>query len=121
MKFKVSRASDYNHSSEEKVKPIEIAKPEKIELIDVRIWTEEKFNEKFGKDSWRSEGSNHRILENDYIARDTGRFVDVFTIDVNTLEDIINLIKSEGDIVIGDDRSYKGIDGHITIYDDYLE
>lgn len=118
MKFVISRASSENP-------PCEEAKFESITWVQTFLFhTPEEFNKRMGymrkkEKEWENEGTNHRINEDGCIERDYGT-VDVWTIELDSLDDLIAFCKRHGDVIIQDyymNRYYK----HIIIYDDYIE
>lgn len=116
MKFTVTRASGYGYENP----PCEEAKLESIVWIQTfNVRTPEEFDKAWRSRPWYSEGSNHRINENGCIERDNGT-VNVWAIELNTLDDLIEFNRKYGDIIIRDcysNRHYK----EIQIYDDYIE
>lgn len=118
MKFTVRRASEWNDNNA----PCEEAKRDSIVKVEVRtLRSPEAFDEKYAyrEGKWLSVGTNHRINKDGYIERDNG-MVDVWSVEINTLDELIEFCNKYGDIVIEDgwqNKAYK----HILIYDDYIE
>lgn len=118
MKFTIRRASAWD----DETAPCEEAKRKSIVRVETRTClSPEEFDKKFAKreGKWLSVGSNHRIEENGWISRDNG-MVDIWSIEINTLNELMEFCKKYGDVVIGNNmwnKSYK----EILIYDDYIE
>lgn len=114
MKFIISRTSLWNDEE----KPCEEAIKDKYIRVDERtIDSPEKFNHKYERDNWFSEGTNHRI-DNGHIKRD---FEDEdWFIEINTLDDLIKFQQKYGDIIIQDGFMNPDIK-EIEIYDSYRE
>lgn len=116
MTFTVRRASTWDES------PCEEAKQDSIVRVETRTFlSPEEFDERFGKSEgkWFSVGKNHRIDEKGWIVRDNG-MIDVYTIEINTLDELIEFNNKYGNLVIGEcmwNKAYRGI----LIYDDYIE
>ena len=116
MKFTVRRASIWEGS------PCEEAKLDSIVRVETRTClTPEEFDERFGRSEgkWLSVGSNHRVNERGYITRDNG-MIDVWTVEINTFDELIKFYDKYGDLVIGKcmwNEAYN----EILIYDDYIE
>ena len=119
MKFIITRTSEWGNSS-----PCAEAKKEQIVKIETRtLHSPEEFDKRFAdrEGNWLSVGTNHRIGENGYICRDR-EGVNVWTIEINSIEELVTLSRKYGEIIIAD--HYLDInDGHPTleIYDDYRE
>ncbi len=118
MKFIVRRASVWNDDES----PCEEAKRDSIVRVETRTFhSPEEFDEKFAnrEGKWLSVGANHRVDENGWITRDNG-MTNVWSVEINTLDKLIEFCDKYGDVVIGDclrNRAYKDI----LIYDDYIE
>ena len=116
MKFIVKRASQWGDA-----KPCDEVNNEAIIYVDTRcLFSPEEYNERhIGERKWLEAGSNHRYNSKGYIQRDRGT-VDVWIIEINTLDELINFINKYGPIVI---RDYNGNENYkeILIYDDYIE
>lgn len=118
MKFIVSRASAWDNE----YGPCEESKKEKIVYVDTRTFhTPEEYDYKIRdpRGKWFSVGTNHRVNKHGYIQRDM-EMMEVWTIELNTLEKVMEFCDKYGDIIIGDymlNDEYK----HILIYDDYIE
>ena len=118
MKFIIRRASVWD----DEISPCEEAKHDSVIHVETRtLYTPEEFDKKFANQEgrWLSVGTNHRIDERGYITRDNG-MIDVWSIELNTLDELIEFIKKYGDIVIGDCMCNKSY-AEILIYDDYIE
>ena len=114
MEFKLSRTSFRCYEG----KPIKEAIQKESTIIDIR--TCKKFKEILEIDpEWLKVGTNHR-KENGYIKRDLDKR-NIWTIKIDNLEQLINLINKYGSIVI------EAIDGEtdynyeLEIYDDWRE
>ena len=119
MKFIIRRTSVWGNSS-----PCAEAKEEQVVETETRtLHSPEEFDKKFAdrEGSWLSVGTNHRIDRNGYICRDRKK-MNVWTIEINSIEELIALSRKYGEIIITD--HYLNInDMHPTleIYDDYRE
>ena len=117
MIFVVSRVSDCSDDA-----PCEEAKLRNIVYVETRtLCSPEEFDAKFSKSEgkWLSVGTNHRLNDKGFITRDNG-FVPAWTIEINTLEELITFNEKYGNIVITEhyrNRAYK----EIEIYDWYRE
>ena len=118
MKFIVSRTSIWN----DEIKPCEEAKRDSIVCVETRaLYTPEEFDERLAQreGKWFSVGTNHRVNEKGYITRDIG-MIDVWSVEFNTLEEIIEFCDKYDSVVIEYciwNKAYK----QIEIYDDYRE
>lgn len=118
MKFIVSRTSIWN----DEISPCEEAKRDTIVRVETRtLHTPEEFDKRFAQQEgkWLSVGTNHRVDERGWITRDIG-IIDVWTIEFNTLNELIEFCSKYGNVVIQDcmwNRAYK----EIEIYDYYRE
>lgn len=116
MKFIVRRASQWGDA-----KPCDEVCHEIITRVDTRYcFSPEEYDAgHVGERKWLEAGSNHRYNSEGHIQRDYGT-VDVWTIEINTLEELMKFINKYGSVVIGDNyqnENYK----EILIYDDYIE
>ena len=118
MKFTVSRASEWNDNNA----PCEEAKRDSIVRVETRtLCSPEEFDEKFARreGKWLSVGTNHRINKDGYITRDNG-MVEVWTVEINTLEELMEFYDKYGSIIIH--TFFWSDDVHmLEIYDDYRE
>ena len=77
----------------------------------------------FYSPAWLEEGTNHRVNEHGHITRDNG-LVTVWTIEINSLEELLEFIDKYGDgfggVVISPYRSNPSY-FEIEIYDNYRE
>ena len=118
MKFIVSRTSMWGEGKS----PCEEAKRDSIVCVETRtLYTPEAFDERFAKreGKWLSVGTNHRVNKKGYITRDNG-MIDVWYVEFNTLEELIEFCNKYGNVVIEDymwNEEYK----EIEIYDDYRD
>lgn len=105
MRFTISRTSVYGE------KPCEDAhKIETFRRDERRFSTPDELPDNCSK-LWYKDGSNHRV-ENGHIVRDLP--ITQWVIDtINTLDDLMEFVKTHDDIVLSDDG--------IEIYDDYRE
>lgn len=117
MKFIIERTSTLDR------KPCREAKSEKFMYIDhrtVKTLAEARLpKHKHWADKFFASGTNHRE-EGGMIARDT-KMRPRWVIEVNTLEDLLRLTDKYGNIIIGSEDDYKGIEWYMEIYDDYRE
>ena len=115
MKFIISRASEWGDDS-----PHNNAKKEFVEHWHIRTCSEESFDEKlsFREGLWRSKGKDHTVTEKGYIKRRESD-VEVWIIEINTLEELIKL-SSECRIIVGPISETHNLPT-IEIYDDYRE
>lgn len=113
MKFQIKRTSIWDD-----VKPCDEAIEDKLVSVDVRSVSSPDKLSCMTPEKWYSEGTNHRTI-NGNIARDLDKR-DCYTININTLKDLMELQNKYGDLVIG--TSYiDRITPSIEIYDDYRE
>jgi len=116
MKFLVKRTS----LRWEDKKPCKSAKKEKLTYV---VYTTVSSFEKAKKypwfEDWYKNGENFR-KENGMLVCDRKEKENVWTIEINNLNELINLIKEEGKIVILE-TSYKEAPFGIEIYNDYRE
>lgn len=118
MKFTVRRASNWN----DKNILVDEAKRDSIVRVETRtLHSPEEFDEKFSnrEGKWLSVGENHRLDENGWITRDNG-MIDVWSIEINSLDELIKFCDKYGKVVINNcmwNKAYK----EILIYDDYIE
>lgn len=118
MKFIVSRTSAWGDEKP----PCEEAKRDSIVRVETRtLYTPEEFDKRFAQreGKWLSVGTNHRVNEKGYITRDNGT-IDVWSVEFNTLEELIEFCDKYGSVVIEDymwNKAYR----EIEIYDDYRE
>ena len=119
MKFIITRTSEWGDSS-----PCAEAKKEQVVRIETRTFhSSEEFDKKFaGREGcWLSVGTNHRIGRDGYICRDR-EMMNVWTVEINSIEELIALSRKYGNIIIAD--HYLNVnDGYpaLEIYDDYRE
>lgn len=117
MKFVINRASQWSDDA-----PCEEAKRDSIIRVETRtLRTPEEFDAKFARreGKWFSVGTNHRVDERGWITRDNG-MMDVWVIEINTLDELIEFCDKYDDIIIDSyfrNKAYK----RILIYDDYIE
>ena len=116
MIYIIKRASVFGEES-----PCEEAIKKPYENWHTRCITEDYFNENFSlkQGTWRSIGKNHTITNEGYITRQLDDKL-LWSIEINTLEDLHKLINKYGTIIIEDQDSNTKVPT-ITIYDDYIE
>ena len=118
MKFVISRTSLWDASK----CPCEEAKRDSVTREETyRFHTPEEYDKYHvmrHEGNWLSIGTNHRVNKNGYITRDNG-MMDVWSIEINSLEELIEFVDKYGEIVIYDSmgNSHK----EIEIYDDWRE
>ena len=118
MIFEIKRVSDMFSSKKPygKCSEIEITETEKTPYKSF-----EEYNEKSGmKLKWTQRGTNHRVLEDGCIARDFGK-KKVYTMEINSLEELIAFKNDVSHEVIIYDSEIENIEFGIKIYDAYLE
>lgn len=120
MKFIITRTSDYGDCSS----PCAEAREDQLVRIETRaLYSLEEFDKRFAdrEGSWFSVGTNHRIGRNGYICRDR-EMMNVWTIEINSIEELIALSRKYGKIIITDYYLDTNDDyPTIEIYDDYRE
>lgn len=103
--------------------PCDGAKRGTIPKTETRLLrSAEEFDKRYSKDEgvWFSVGSNHRIGKDGCIRRDIGTR-NVWTIEINSLEELMSFIAKYGAIVV-DNYSYDNDDGLPSIESvDYWE
>lgn len=119
MKFIITRTSDWGDDNS----PCEEAKRSQVVKIETRtLRTPEEFDKKFAarEGAWLSIGTNHRIGRDGYICRDR-EMMDVWTIEVNSIEELVALSSKYGEIIVA--NHYWNNDEYPTleIYDAYRE
>ncbi len=124
MKFIIRRTSLYDDG----VSPYPGAIQEQVPRYDIRTCTEEHFNQYIAgivgrmttpRLKWRDFGTEHTVLPNGHIKRRMPKDETVWTIELNSLEELISLEKEVGKLVISHDAY---INMHsIEIYDTYRE
>lgn len=111
MRFIVSRTSSGDY------KPCKEAYEYELTNVDIRTVDDpKKLSFKNDRDGWFKIGTNHRMIDGK-IARDIGK-VDVWVIDINSIEDLVVFKKQYGPLILR--TSY--IDNQtieIEIYDTY--
>lgn len=120
MEFKISRTSIWGED-----KPCKEAYEKKIIRIDERDFKSfEEHDNRFPNRKWESEGFNHKILQpnNKYDTPHIYReFNDeIWAIEINTLEELINFHNKYGELVIKQSYENPNI-SEIEIYDDWRE
>lgn len=118
MKFIVERTSIWGND-----KPYEKCKLETVDRTEIRtLRTPEEFDAKFSdrEGKWLSRGVDHCIDERGYIKRTHKNDINVWTIEINTLEELIALKDEVGERLILTTDYNSGLIG-LEIYDDYRE
>lgn len=120
MKFIITCTSDWGDDNS----PCEEAKRSQVVRVETRtLCTPEEFDKKFAarEGAWLSVGANHRIGKDGYICRDR-EMMDVWIIEVNSIEELIELSKKYGKIIV-DNHYLNSNDEYptIEIYDSYRE
>ena len=119
MKFIIKRTSGRGNSS-----PCVEAKEEQVVETETRTFrTPEEFDKRSAarEGAWLSVGTNHRIGRDGYICRDRD-MMNVWTIEVNSIEELVALSRKYGEIIVAD-HYLSPNDEYPTleIYDDYRE
>lgn len=70
--------------------------------------------------AWRDRGINHRE-ENEMIVCDVIQEKELYEIEVSSISDLVNIMKSQGHDIVLSIPSYKEYDLQIEIYNDYRE
>lgn len=120
MKFIITRTSEWDDDCS----PCEEAKRSQVVRVETRtLRTPEEFDKKFAarEGAWLSVGTNHRTGKDGYICRDR-EMMDVWTVEVNSIEELIALSRKYGEIIVGN-HYLSSNDEYPTleIYDDYRE
>ncbi|MCK5216587.1 MAG: hypothetical protein KAJ93_02300 [Methanosarcinales archaeon] len=106
MKFEVWRVSTYGDDS----KPCDEAIQECTTRTQQKIFeSTDEFNDDLSVELWYKTGFNHRLIDGK-IARDYNKWI--WTVEINSLDELIEFIKRNGEIVMVEDT--------IAIHDDYL-
>ena len=118
MIYIIKRASDRLF---EKESPCEEAIKKTFENWHERSCTEEYFDEHYSPKLglWRSKGINHTTTLDGNIIRQIEDVI-LWSIEINTLEDLHKLIDKYGTLIIDNGDSINKTPT-ITIYDDYME
>lgn len=121
MKFELTKTSEYGDITHK------LSKFSKVETLELTCFdfrtvktiaeAREKYQHWFNE--WYDRGFNHRE-EKGMIVCDRKQTITLNTIEVDNLDELINIIKVEGEIVICDTR-YKELPLRIEIYDGYRE
>lgn len=120
MKFIITRTSDWGDDNS----PCEEAKRSQVVRVETRaLRTPEEFDKRFAarEGAWLSVGANHRIGRDGYICRDR-EMIDVWTIEVNSIEELVALSRKYGKIIV-ENYYWSSNDEYPTleIYDTYRE
>jgi hypothetical protein len=113
MKMLCTRTSEWHDKS-----PCEEAELYSYVYVDRRA-TDDPDQLSGGRDFWFARGRNHRV-ENGHLARDL-HDVNEWTVDIESLEDLLNFCSKHGELVIKEDTSDVGPVFAMEIYDDYRE
>ncbi len=116
MKFIITRTSEWGNSS-----PCAEAKKETIWVTeDGKCSSFEEYDRVYSnRTPWLSVGKNHRISSNGHIQRDVEQTE--WIVDINSMEDLLELSKKYGGLIIGTQLFPGKIVPYIEIYDDYRE
>lgn len=116
MKFIITRTSEWGNSS-----PCAEAKEETIWVTEDNKCSsfEEHDRVSSNRTPWLSVGKNHRISSNGHIQRDVERTE--WVVDINSIEDLLELSKKYGELIISTQLCPWEIAPYIEIYDDYRE
>ena len=116
MKFIISRTSEWGDSS-----PCAEAKEETIWVTeDNKCSSFEEYDRVYlNRIPWLSVGKNHRISSNGHIQRDVKQTE--WVVDINSIEDLLELSKKYGELIIAARLCPWEIAPSIEIYDDYRE
>lgn len=120
MEFIVRRASNYFTSDE---RPVERAVFKSLDRIDIAPFSNAEAFDKiyFNREgSWFSKGVNHCINKKGCIQRTLLNNYEEWIIEINTIEDLIDIMDETKCEVILRSPSDEML-GEITIYDDYVE
>jgi len=118
MKYIITRTSVWN---DEDIK-VEEAIKETLDLTSYDTRTVNSIEEAkklHWYQDWASRGTNHRE-ENGYIICDYITTETIYTIEINSLEELMNLQDKYGELIITK-SNYKEFECEIEIYDDYRE
>jgi len=114
-KFIVRRTSERDNE-----KPCENAQKEFLTWLDRRsAKTLSEARKEFWFKEWYDGGTNHRV-EDDHIVCDVKKKRSVWTIQINTIEELLAFITKYGEVIIFP-SGYKEIPFFIEIYDTYRE
>lgn len=115
MIYTVSRTSLWGDE-----KPCEEAVKRSFENWDIRACSEEQYDrEHDAHQAWRSDGKNHKITDEGYIARQFDDVVD-WSVEINNLEELNSFIVKHGSVVISKNVFMCNV-FDIEIYDDARE
>jgi hypothetical protein len=116
MRFIISRTSEWGDSS-----PCAEAKKDTIWVTEEdKCSSFEEYDRRHpDRTSWLSVGKNHRISSNGHIQRDVERLE--WVIDINSIEDLLELSKKYGEIIISNQFCSSETAPCLEIYDDYRE
>jgi hypothetical protein len=131
MLFRIKRLS----SPDEEEKPCKNAFRLTLPFLDIRKYSSiEEFDENRSEleGEWRTKGSNHSVVNGEYIARKL-HDLNLWGIKINSLKELLTLQKEVGDIIIEDYELFPLVvrqklspeiiypEYVIVIYDDYYE
>jgi hypothetical protein len=105
-------------------KPVPSAKKIMIPCWDIRACTEEYFDQHLATppETWRSQFSEHKELSGGGIARRFPEDKKAWLVEISSLEELLAFSgRVESSLIVSGTtiELYPGIDGNITIYDDY--
>lgn len=116
MKFIISRTSEWGDSS-----PCAEAKEETIWITEDNKCSSFEEHDRIysNRTPWLSVGKNHRISSNGHIQRDVEQTE--WVVDINSIEDLLELSKKYGELIISTQLYPWKIAPYIEIYDAYRE
>ncbi len=102
--------------------PIDKAFIANHECWQTRTCTEEYFNKHFSyrEGLWKSKGTNHKEVEGGKWISRQEEDVEKWSIEINTLEELMAIVKEHGDIIIKQ-NGMNTVTPEIEIYDGYRE
>lgn len=116
MLFSINRTSAFDD------KPCDESFLAKHEKWHTRTCTEDEFNERYSNREgvWRSKGKNHTTLNDGRWVTRQEEDVELWSINIDTLEQLIELVNKYGDVILKQE-GYSTKTPEIEIYDDYRE
>lgn len=115
MKFIISRTSEWGDSS-----PCEEAKKEIVWVTEESPCLSPNEYDRYGSSyPWLSVGKNHRVSPDGHIRRDVPRAE--WVVNVDSIEDLMELSKKYGELIVSNKLSKKELAPNIEIYDAYRE
>jgi hypothetical protein len=114
MKFEIRRTSNYGDGE----KPYDGANQERVANYDQRTFKSFEEHDSKLKQSWLSRGTEHAVNEKGIVRRIED--VLAWTIEINSLDELMELYKKEGSLIIQKSWNNNGMNC-IEIYDGYRE